>query len=168
MDDTDSSLSESDLSSPQSSGTRSSPCQLPINIADFETSSVRPGSELSSAQPNVWKRIRFDQVDLSVSSHRSNDEDNSLSGSEASVDGEKFNGSMDTIVIEEDLNYSINRHCNDMQESSASYQDHTWDIHEDHSRRMQGRHFTLPYLGNGNHNIRCEVEVSRKRRPHTS
>ena len=67
------------------------------------------------------------------------------------------NGSMDTIVIEEDLNYFINCHCNDMQESSASYQDHTWEIHEDHSRRTQGRHFTLPYLGNGNHNIRCEV-----------
>ena len=166
MDDTDSSLSESDLRSSQSSGTRSSPCQLPINIDVFETSSVRPGSELSSAQPNVRKRIRFDQVDLSVSSHRSNDEDNSLSGSEASVDRE--NGSMDTIVIEEDLNYSINRNCNDMQESSASYQDHTWDIHEDHSRRTQGRHVTLSYLGNGNHNISCEVKVSRKRRPHTS
>jgi len=166
MDDTDSSLSESDLSSSQSSGTWSSPRKLPINIDVFKTlseSSVGPGSELSSAQPNIRKRIQFDQVDFSVSSEGSNDEDNSLSGSEASVDGE--NGSMVAIVIEEDLNYSINRYCNDMQESSSSYHDHKWDT--------QGRHFTLSYLGNSNHNIRCEVKVSRKhrsrkRRPHTS
>ena len=160
-DEDNSSLSESDLSPSKPSGTQSSLRQLPINIDVLETSSkssVGPGSELSSAQPNVRRRIGFEWVDLSVNSEGSNDEDYSLSGSEPSVDGE--NGSMDTTVIEEDLNYSINRYCNDMQEPSTSYHDHTWDMHEDHSRRMQGRHFTLSYLCYGKHNVRCEVGVS--------
>ena len=69
----------------------------------------------------------------------SSDKDISHSESEASMDGE--NGSMDISVIQEDLNYSINRYCNYVQEPSTYFYDHRGDIHEDPSGRTEGRHF---------------------------
>lgn len=49
-------------------------------------------------------------MEFSVSSEVLSDRDILYSESEVLVDGE--NGFMDIIVIEEDLNYFINRYCN--------------------------------------------------------